>query len=180
MCKNYSTADAETLRYYQQNATPAVARYEAAASPVASLFPLSLPPGSRVLDIGSGSGHDLAALLNGNYDARGLEPVRALDPVPTPPRWLKNKDALREWNRLAPILTANGLLNEGNIGLLQQLCAVHGHLVLLWSTGAKANAALIATYRMLSNSPGLLGFNIPSAKPSNRFTKYSRLPRGAR
>ena len=105
----------------------------------------------------------------------------AIDAVPTPPRWLKNKDAVREWNRLAPLLTANGLLNQGNIGLLQQLCAVHGHLVLLWSTGAKANAALIATYRMLSNSLGLLGFDIQSAKPGNRFSKHARqLPTGAR
>ena len=67
--------DTETLRYYQLNAAPVVARYEAVDSPVASRFPLSFPPGSRVLDIGSGSGRDLAALLNENFDARGVEPV---------------------------------------------------------------------------------------------------------
>lgn len=101
--------------------------------------------------------------------------------VPMPPRWLKDAEAVREWNRLAPMLVATRLLNEGNIGLLGQLCATHGYLIRLWSSGEKANAALIATYRTLSNSLGLLGWDIPSrSKAENRFARHARLPTGAR
>src|SRR6266513_5678352 len=77
--------------------------------------------------------------------------------VPSAPAWLTNVDAVREWNRLAPVLTANRLLHAGNLGLLAQLCAVHGRLVQIWSSDGRANAALVATYRMLSNSLGMLG-----------------------
>ena len=84
---------------------------------------------------------------------------------------MKSAEAVREWRRLAPILWTNKLLNEGNIGLLAQLCAVHAHLVTIWRRGSKAkpNAALVATYRMLSNSLGLLNWDIPIVKPGNRF-----------
>jgi len=87
---------------------------------------------------------------------------------------LTNLDAVREWNRLAPVLTANRLLHEGNIGLLAQLCAVHGRLVKIWSGEGSANAALVVAYRMLSNSLGMLGWDMPqSARPDNRQSKQA-------
>ena len=35
-------------------------------------------PGSRVLDVGCGSGRDVKALLKQGYDAHGVEPVAAM------------------------------------------------------------------------------------------------------
>jgi hypothetical protein len=97
-----------------------------------------------------------------------------LDVEPSPPPWLKDAEALREWKRLAPVLTANRLLHEGNIGLLAQLCAVHGRLVKIWSSEGSANAALVMTYRMLSNSLGMLGWELQqSARPDNRQSKQA-------
>lgn len=112
-------------------------------------------------------------------DAAETPGLPVLDAVPTPPAWLTNTEAVREWNRIAPILVANKMLNAGNIGLLAQLCATHGYLVQIWSGGEKANAALIATYRMLSNSLGLLGWSIPAPKANNRFARHA-LRTGAR
>ncbi len=45
------------------------------ASPVARFFRLAFPDGGRVLDVGAGSGRDLAELLALGYDAWGAEPV---------------------------------------------------------------------------------------------------------
>jgi len=44
-------------------------------SPVARCFRLAFPDGGRVLDVGAGSGRDLAELLALGYDAYGAEPV---------------------------------------------------------------------------------------------------------
>ncbi len=57
------------------NAADVAGRYEAVASPVARYFRLAFPEGSRVLDVGAGSGRDLAELLALGYDAYGAEPV---------------------------------------------------------------------------------------------------------
>jgi hypothetical protein len=113
----------------------------------------------------------LARIPQGTSATDALSPINA---VPSPPGWLTNVDAAREWNRLASVLTANRLLHEGNIRLLAQLCAVHGRLVKIWSSEGSANAALVMTYRMLSNSPGMLGWEGPhSARPDNRQSKQA-------
>ena len=63
------------MSYYRHNAAEVASRYEAVNSPVASFFQLAFAPSSRVLDIGCGSGRDLAALLKAGHDAFGLEPI---------------------------------------------------------------------------------------------------------
>lgn len=67
--------DSQTVYFYRQNASAVAARYESVESPVARYFPLAFPAGCRVLDIGFGSGRDLASLLKAGYDAHGVEPV---------------------------------------------------------------------------------------------------------
>ena len=57
---------------------PLVERYNAVPSPVSSFFSVAFPKGSRVLDVGAGSGRDLNALLLAGYDACGVEPSQAL------------------------------------------------------------------------------------------------------
>ena len=70
--------DPDTERYYRLNASDVAGRYEAVASPVARYFRLAFPEGGRVLDVGAGSGRDLAELLALGYDAWGTEPVDAM------------------------------------------------------------------------------------------------------
>lgn len=70
--------DTATARFYQDNAKDIAGRYESVESPVAKYFPLAFVPGGRVLDIGAGSGRDLAHLLSSGYDAYGIEPTDGL------------------------------------------------------------------------------------------------------
>ena len=46
--------------------------------PLMPYFPMAFLPGSRVLDVGCGSGRDVKALLKQGYDAHGVEPVAAM------------------------------------------------------------------------------------------------------
>src|SRR5258708_4667356 len=102
--------------------------------------------------------------------ASGLLPLNA---TPSPPAWMSDPEARREWRRLAPILVTTRLLNDGNIGLLAQACAAHGRLCAIWSSGATANTALIMSYRTMLNSLGLLAWNPPPApKRLNPFAKF--------
>jgi SAM-dependent methyltransferase len=70
--------DPKTAAYYERNAAELSARYESARSPVERYFALAFPARSRVLDVGAGSGRDLAALLRAGYDGHGVEPSAAL------------------------------------------------------------------------------------------------------
>lgn len=70
--------DAATATYYQQHAAELANRYNAVGSPAEQFFPVAFPHGCRVLDVGSGSGRDLHALLAAGYDAHGVEPSQHL------------------------------------------------------------------------------------------------------
>lgn len=70
--------DPQTADFYRLRASDVIGRYEAVGSPMAPYLPAAFPSGSRVLDIGIGSGRDLALLLREGYDAFGVEPVDAL------------------------------------------------------------------------------------------------------
>lgn len=98
-----------------------------------------------------------------------------LDVSPEPPDWLPNAHAVREWNRLLPVMMANRLLNAGNVGLFAQMCALHGHLVTAWATGEAPTAAMISTHRATCAALGLLGMTLPepAAKP-NVFSNNRR------
>lgn len=67
--------DLRTLAYYRSHAAELSERYESVDSPVARYFPLAFAAGSRVLDVGAGSGRDLAALLAAGFDGYGVEPT---------------------------------------------------------------------------------------------------------
>ena len=70
--------DAATAEFYASHAQDVVRRYEAVASPVARYFATAFASGCMVLDVGAGSGRDLAAPLALGYDAYGAEPVEAM------------------------------------------------------------------------------------------------------
>src|SRR5687768_17525796 len=65
--------DRQTLDFYNSNAPERAACYVRAGSGVADLFPVAFPRGSRVLDLGCGSGRDLNALTDAGYEACGLD-----------------------------------------------------------------------------------------------------------
>ena len=81
--------------------------------------------------------------------------IPALDHIPDPPDWLKNAHAVKEWQRLAPILTANKLLTEAGLSALGQLCALHGKVVQLYAAGEAPVASMVAQLRGLMNDFGL-------------------------
>jgi SAM-dependent methyltransferase len=66
--------DRSTIRYYEENAEALFQRYLQARGGISRYFHVAFPPGSRILDIGSGSGRDLQALIREEYDAYGIEP----------------------------------------------------------------------------------------------------------
>lgn len=81
--------------------------------------------------------------------------VPPLDSIPQPPDWLPNCHALKEWNRLAAILTATKLLTDADLTTLAHMCALHGKIVQLYAAGAVPTAATIATLRVMQGDFGL-------------------------
>lgn len=75
--------------------------------------------------------------------------------APPAPDWMPNPFAIKEWERLAPILAANRLLTEASLSALGVLCALHGQIVDMWSRRVEPNGALLGQYRALINDFGL-------------------------
>lgn len=101
--------------------------------------------------------------------------------VPPAPEWMPNGHAVREWERLAPILVANRLLTEAGLAALGHLCAAHGGIVQLYAAGMAPNAAMLAQYRALANDFGLTPAAQGKVRPSgeeqqksNPFAKFGR------
>jgi len=86
---------------------------------------------------------------------REVMDVEVLKETPSPPHWMLNPDAIEEWNTLAPIFTANGLMTIANVSVLAQLCSLHGALVQSWKNGWVPHAATMGQYRSMVNDFGL-------------------------
>jgi len=101
--------------------------------------------------------------------------------VPPAPDWLPNGHAIKEWERLAPILHANKLLTEAGLSTLGMLCALHGKIVQLYAAGAAPVASMVAQHRALSNDFGLTPVaqgkvrpNGDTEKPGNAFAALGK------
>lgn len=70
--------DISTIQYYDSQGAEIAKRYEAVESPVSQYFSHAFLPGSKVLEIGIGSGRDLACLLANGFDVLGVEPSSTL------------------------------------------------------------------------------------------------------
>lgn len=65
--------DTATINYYAQNAQEVAARYESVVSNLSSSFGDAFNPHSKLLDVGCGSGRDLALLASLGHDCFGLD-----------------------------------------------------------------------------------------------------------
>jgi phage terminase small subunit len=107
------------------------------------------------------------------------------DDVPPPPDWLPNAHAIKEWNRLAPILVANKLLTTAGLSTLGHLCSLHGGMVQLSSANIAPTASTFAQYRALANDFGLTPVAQGKVRPhgdtpqENEFTSNGRKPKAA-
>jgi phage terminase small subunit len=103
-----------------------------------------------------------------------------VDAVPAAPDWLPNAHAVKEWDRLAPILVANKLLTEAGTSALAHLCALHGKIVQLYAAGESPVATMVSQYRNLINDFGLTPVAQGKVKPvgekpeSNPFARNGK------
>lgn len=67
--------DQSTLKYYSDNATQVAERYESVVSDLSANFVDAFSKGGKVLDIGCGSGRDLAVLHQLGFDCYGVDPT---------------------------------------------------------------------------------------------------------
>src|SRR5438067_12494529 len=73
-----SNLDPATARFYARYVEQGAVRAEAPQSAISNYFELAFTPGDKVLDVGSGSGRDVAVLLDKGFDAYGIEPNDAM------------------------------------------------------------------------------------------------------
>ena len=70
--------DKSTIQYYDIHGAEIAQRYEAVSSPVSQYFSQAFTAGSKVLEIGVGSGRDMAYLHANGFDVVGVEPSSTL------------------------------------------------------------------------------------------------------
>jgi len=67
--------DQSTLKFYSDNAVQVARRYESVVSDLSAHFADSFSKGGKILDIGCGSGRDLAVLHKLGFDCYGVDPT---------------------------------------------------------------------------------------------------------
>ena len=140
--------DQRTLSYYDLHASDVAARYDAIASPLARQMASAFPVGCRVLDIGSGSGRDVAHLLGMGVDAFGVEPVQAM-----------REQAIRRYPQLAVRLADGALPALGQPfggqfdGVLCSAVLMHVPEATLFDSALAIKAVLRANGRLLISLP---------------------------
>lgn len=70
--------DQSTVAFYAMNAATVAARYETVVSSLSDHFAKAFRPNSKLLDIGFGSGRDLAALVQSGHNCYGIDPTAEL------------------------------------------------------------------------------------------------------
>ena len=100
--------------------------------------------------------------------------------VPTPPGWMSNLEALREWHRLAGPMHACRLLHTGTLAGFTQFCAIAGELASIWASGKAPSGSMLSAHRRLSND--LFGQRVPPTPPpaekENRFARNALKVKG--
>ena len=108
----------------------------------------------------------------------------SIEAVPKPVDWLPNAHAVKEWERLAPILVANKILSEADLSAFGHMCALHGKMVQLWAAGEAPTGHMVAQYNALAGAFGLSPAWRSKVKPSgnkdegNKFSAFKKSPTG--
>ena len=100
--------------------------------------------------------------------------------MPAAPDWLPNAHAVKEWDRLVPILIANKLLTEAGLSALAMLCALYGKLVQLYAAGECPTGHLSAQYRNMINDFGLTPVSQSKVKAFTGTEKTNPFARNGR
>ena len=112
----------------------------------------------------------------------GLE-LPAVETLPAAPDWLPNSQAVTEFDRLAKLLSANGLLTEGNIPALTVLAALYGSITQIYRGGSVPTGALISQFRASCSDFGLQPAHSHKVTPvgtkkSNAFANNGKPKKG--
>lgn len=67
--------DQSTINFYKDNAKEVAERYESVVSDLSKHFSDAFSTGRKILDVGCGSGRDLAVLRKLGYDTYGVDPT---------------------------------------------------------------------------------------------------------
>lgn len=109
-------------------------------------------------------------------------PLPRLEVVPSPPDWLTDPAAVREWWAIAPMLVNCGLLRSTMVTALGHLCMCHAQLIAKYRAGEDPKAALVANYQRFAGLFGLTPVDakrVPTgdgkSKP-NPFARFKRWP----
>jgi len=73
-----SGLDPQTQAFYSANASALAEQYRSATGGIETWFDVAFPKGSRVLDVGCAAGRDVSLLLEGGWDAFGVDPCAKL------------------------------------------------------------------------------------------------------
>lgn len=109
------------------------------------------------------------------------EPEVSLDPLtelPDAPDWLPNSHAVKEWERLGPILISLGLLTDASLSPFAHMCALHGKVLQLWNAGETPTGHLYSQYLKFCDGFGLTPASLGKVgagtggqkKPGNKFS----------
>ena len=114
---------------------------------------------------------DNVKILHGTFRKSRAAPAHvemtSLTEPPAAPDWLPNSHAVKEWNRIAPILVSYKLLPEASISPLGHYCALHGRLVQLWTAGEVPQASMLAQHRAMAGDLALTAVSQQKIKPRN-------------
>lgn len=144
--------DSATAAFYKQYAEDGAIRAEARESAISKYFGLAFKEGSKVLDIGSGSGRDLAVLHRKGFGAYGVEPNDSMRAFA-----VQNHPELKA--RLAP-----GSLPLHRNPFDGQFDGIVCNAVLMHIPEAQLSASLVSIRKML-NPHGRILFSLPSMRP---------------
>lgn len=108
--------DQPTLQFYAKYAPGTASRYAGVRSAAADLFHVAFNPGSRILDVGCGSGRDLQALVDGGFVGLGVD---------------ASEEMLREARKLHPALADR--LSRDSLPTLSSIADASLDGVLCWA-----------------------------------------------
>ncbi len=146
--------DLKTLNYYDRDAVEIAAKYRAVDSGHwCRRFQEVFMAGSRVLDVGSGSGRDLALLLEMGFTACGIEPAEGM-----------RAEAVRAYPQLAGRIFHFGLPLPEDADLGGLFDGVVCSAVLMHVPGAEMFDAAFSLKRVLKEKGRLL-ISVPQSRP---------------